>query len=375
MKCLLGAACIAALAAGARSADTDYALVTPGAATSLLLDIAAAGKRLVAVGERGHILYSDDGGTRWTQARVPSSVMLTRVFFISPERGWAVGHDGNILATVDGGLNWTLQRDGLSEQARLNEDRAGRASKVVREFEQKLAAADVVDRTALLAALHDAREELEAAREILNGEVYAPPLMDIWFADEEQGWASGAYGVLLRTSNGGRLWEDWSYRVDNPDELHFNGVTGDADGNLYLASEWGYVFRSASHGGVWHRVETGYDGSFFGIVVSPESGSVFAYGLLGTIYRSSDRGESWELLDTPLRNSLFGATADHSGRLVFVGLESAVLLTDSDGRAFSTLSLDSRRDLLGVASLPDGGLVAIGDGGSAVLASGPGTSH
>jgi len=348
--------------------------MTPGAATSLLLDVAAAGKRLVAVGERGHILYSDDGGATWTQAVVPSSVMLTRVFFISPDNGWAVGHDGNILATVDGGLHWTLQRDGISDQAQLNEERAGRASKAVRELERDLTGASEANRPALLTALKDARYELETAREVLDEEVYAPPLMDVWFADEEQGWASGAYGVLLHTGNGGRNWEDWSHKVDNPEELHFNGITGDANGNLYLASEWGYVFRSASNGAAWHRMTTGYDGSFFGILASPTSGSVFAYGLLGTIYRSSDRGGTWEALETPLRNSLFGAAADRAGGLVFVGLESAALRTDDDGRSFSVLPLDIRRDLLGVTSLPDGRLVAIGDGGSAVLAGAAGAT-
>jgi len=364
---LLGVACLALLSSGARSADTDYALMTPGAANSLLLDIAAAGKRLVEVGERGHILYSDDGGTNWTQARVPASVMLTRVFFTSPEIGWAVGHDGNILATVDGGLHWTLQRDGLSDQALINEDRAARAGEAVRELQQQLAAAAEADRSTLRAALEDARHELKVAREILDEAVYAPPLMGIWFADEQLGWASGAYGVLLHTSNGGRVWEDWSHKVDNPDELHLNGVTGDANGHLYLASEWGVVFRSTIGGESWQPLETGYDGSFFGVLASPETGSVFAYGLQGNIYRSTDRGDNWEPLDTPVRQSLFGATSDGAGGLVFVGLEGSALRTADDGASFVCLQLGSPRDLLGVTSFPDGRLVATGDGGSVAL--------
>ena len=123
----------------AQSANTDYALIMPKAQSSLLLDIAAAGDRLVAVGERGHILYSDDGGRSWKQARVPTSVMLTRLSFISASTGWAVGHDGNILLSTDGGLNWVLQRDGVSDQALINEDRVAYARGKVSDLQRQLA--------------------------------------------------------------------------------------------------------------------------------------------------------------------------------------------------------------------------------------------
>ena len=45
-----------------------YAPVLPKASKSLLLDITGSGSRLVAVGEHGHILFSDDAGANWEQA-------------------------------------------------------------------------------------------------------------------------------------------------------------------------------------------------------------------------------------------------------------------------------------------------------------------
>lgn len=45
-----------------------------------MIDVVHAGKRLVAVGDRGHILYSDDQGNTWTQAKVPTRQLLTAVF-------------------------------------------------------------------------------------------------------------------------------------------------------------------------------------------------------------------------------------------------------------------------------------------------------
>lgn len=81
------------------------------AASSLLLDIAKAGERLVAVGERGHIIYSDDNGKSWEQAEVPVMVTLTALDFSTPEKGWAVGHDGVVLHTEDSGETWVKQFD------------------------------------------------------------------------------------------------------------------------------------------------------------------------------------------------------------------------------------------------------------------------
>ena len=191
--------------------------------------------------------------------------------------------------------------------------------------------------------------------------------MDVWFANAEQGWASGAYGSLLRTQNGGRHWDDWSHKVGNEDELHLNGVVGAPDGSLYLASEWGTVFRSLSDGESWEPLETGYEGSFFGVVVNPVTNSVFAYGLLGTVYRSSDQGESWEEVPSGARASLFGALAMDDGTLIFVGQGSTATLSRDDGESFTPLGPPSRVGFHGIAPMGDGRYMAAGDGGCHAL--------
>ena len=73
------------------------------------LDIAYADSRIVAVGDRGKILYSDDQGDHWKQAVTPSEVLLTSVCFADARHGWAVGHDAVVLGSDDGGETWTVQ--------------------------------------------------------------------------------------------------------------------------------------------------------------------------------------------------------------------------------------------------------------------------
>ena len=88
-------------------AGVEEAVEAPLAIRSLLLDGAAVGSRLVVVGERGHILLSTDDGASWTQAKVPTRVLLTAVHMHDERAGWTVGHDATILRTRDGGETWT----------------------------------------------------------------------------------------------------------------------------------------------------------------------------------------------------------------------------------------------------------------------------
>ena len=76
------------------------ATASPLAAQRVLQASAVAGKRLVAAGARGHIVYSDDRGATWQQAKVPVSADLTALHFVDARQGWAVGHEGVVLHTA-----------------------------------------------------------------------------------------------------------------------------------------------------------------------------------------------------------------------------------------------------------------------------------
>src|SRR5262245_46588487 len=91
--CSLAGANGAADNKGSRDVLDVPAAKSPYAQRSLLNGLARAGDRIVAVGQRGHVLYSDDAGQQWQQADVPVSSDLVSVAFVDAKRGWAVGHD------------------------------------------------------------------------------------------------------------------------------------------------------------------------------------------------------------------------------------------------------------------------------------------
>ncbi|MBK3848546.1 MAG: hypothetical protein KKD27_13575 [Gammaproteobacteria bacterium] len=292
-----------------------YAIESQQAATSLLLDIAHAGKRLVAAGDRGHILYSDDGGSNWTQAKVPTRQLLTAVYFADEQHGWAVGHDALILGTTDGGQTWTQQ--------------------------------------------YENRE----------GEV---PLLDVWFENAQHGFATGAYGVLLETTDGGENWEDVADRLDNEDGSHLNAIAEIPGSGLFIVGEMGGMFRSADMGETWERVESPYQGSFFGVVGGGEPGVVVAFGLRGNLFRSTDFGDSWqaiELLDDgdAVESGLADGNRLADGRIVVVGHGGTVLSSEDSGKSFKLFSRPDRRSLSGVVSNPDGNLILVGQSGVRIV--------
>lgn len=295
----------------AADAATITSIESPKAVTSLLLDIAHAGKRLVAVGDRGHILFSEDAGRNWVQARVPSRQLLTAVYFVDDKRGWAVGHDAQILASDDGGANWELQHEELEREA---------------------------------------------------------PLLDIWFRDTSTGYAVGAYGALLETSDGGKTWNDVSDRLDNEDGYHLNGITAVKDAGLFVVGEAGSMFRSADWGQTWEKVQGPYEGTLFGALGTASANTLVAYGLRGNLFRSTDFGKSWQQIKLlsesgPLEFGLANGSLLKDGTLVIVGHGGSVLTSKDAGRAFTVVNRADRASLAGATDDAAGNLVLVGQGG------------
>ena len=68
-----------------------------------------------AVGARGTILKTTDGGNNWELITGETEDDLYGVSFINPNIGTVVGNFGAILRTTDAGSHWAIQRDGMSD--------------------------------------------------------------------------------------------------------------------------------------------------------------------------------------------------------------------------------------------------------------------
>jgi photosystem II stability/assembly factor-like uncharacterized protein len=295
----LGAGTAASAAATAPIPYQDRpALKLRNVAEAVMLGVAKAGARLVAVGERGAVGLSDDGGKSWRQAAmVPVDVTLTAVQFIDAAQGWAVGHAGVILATKDGGEHWSKQFDGQ-------------------------AAARLAEREA--AASGDARLAREAARLVADGA--DKPLLAVHFSSPRQGIAVGAYNLIVATEDGGANWHSLMGRLDNPQGAHLYAVNTDGQ-FVYIAGEQGVFFVSSDGGRSFQRRELPYKGSWFSM--ARDGDSLVLAGLRGTAYRSPDRGRTWTRLGEAPPVS-FVSAVPLQGRSVLLANQSGQLFVSAD---------------------------------------------
>jgi len=265
--------------------------------TEAILDVTRAGSRLVAVGEHGVIILSDDQGASYRQAKsVPFSATLTAVSFVDEHHGWAVGQWGAILATEDGGETWALQRsDTTTDQ----------------------------------------------------------PLFSVALSTAQTGVAVGLWSLMLRTTDGGKSWTELSLppapghkRAD----LNLTHVFTAPDGSLYVTAEQGILLRSQDQGVSWTYLQSGYRGTFWTGLVAHD-GTLLAAGLRGSLYRSTDSGEHWQAVPTGTTASIT-SLIEVGNQIVGSALEGALIVGDLSGASFASRDSHVKSDLTGLVLLP-----------------------
>ena len=297
---------------------TTMATPTHRTAKAAMVAAASAGKRQVVAGERGLIIYSDDCGITWQQARVPVSVTLTALTFVDPARGWAVGHDGVILATQDAGATWQKQLDGRV------------IALLALAAAQKVVAAD---------SSNDAAQQALSDAERLVADGSDKPLFAVHFWTPERGIAVGAYGLALITDDAGATWQWIGDRIPNPMGLHLYGLW--AHENLvYAVGEQGLVVRSDDGARSFQVVPSPYEGSYFGItgIVRETSADLIVYGLRGHVFQLSTQAPDFQPLQLQTEASLLSALPRHA---------DSTLLFDADGQAIEVRGTDKTARVIG----------------------------
>lgn len=262
------------------------------AGTASLLGATRAGDRLVAVGDHGVVMLSDDGGRQWRQARsVPVDSTLTSVSFTDARQGWAAGHWGVILHTEDGGESWAVQRSATGE-----------------------------DR----------------------------PLFALHMLDATHGVAVGLWSLVLVTEDGGKRWNPVTLAPPEgarKADLNLLSLFATGQGVLYATAEKGMLLRSADQGRHWSYLSTGYKGSFWTGVALP-GGELLAAGLRGSLYRSTDEGRHWSRIDSHSESSITQLLVQGE-QVAGVGLDGLRLQSQDSGASFKT---EVRPDHLGLTA-------------------------
>jgi photosystem II stability/assembly factor-like uncharacterized protein len=276
------------------------------AESNLLTDIVNVQGKLVAVGERGHIIYSEDGAT-WQQANVPVNTLLTAVDFSDKNVGFAVGHDATLLKTTDGGVNWQV-----------------------------------------------VNYQPEIDKPLLNVNVIGDQVIAI-----------GAYGLYWQSNDLGQTWKDEFHdellieddrlylqdlKEHEPEVYleekqfmlpHFNDVN-EINEQMVMAGEAGFLAVSQDKGDTWQLVEGDYFGSYFSLLPTGEQLQVA--GLRGNLFTSADKGETWSQVNTPVAATINDSF--NQGDLVLHFANSGNLFYSKAGQDFKLHTFSDGKALM-----------------------------
>lgn len=260
------------------------------------------GKALVAVGVKGDIVRSTDGGLTWKDVKHVTTAHLTKVVVEPKGALVAVGQDGVIVRSQDDGTTWRV-------------------------------AVSPTDNS----------------------------LLDLIVDHQGALVAVGESATVLLSGDGGETWTEGEV-PDAWQEL--TSIVAEPNGALIAIGKDKIIARSTDHGAKWTARTNVANRDFSSMLVEPLDGALVAVGVLGTIMRSSDGGETWGVSISDLDASLKHVMASPQGVLIAVGQNGAIMRSTNGGKSWAVAISETDADLDRVIVEPQGAMIAVGSEGT-----------
>ncbi len=242
-------------------------------------------------------------------------------------------------------------------------------------------------------------------------------LTSIAFADEQNGWATGHHGVIIKSEDGGKSWKRQldGFELMTLEEGYFENrieklneqleSTDDEDvigelewqleelqfqiSNIEVAQEegpskpfldlyakdnqtvfaigaYGTFLKTENGGENWQVISSRLEnpGGYHLNTIFGRGDDLYIVGEAGLAFASYDGGENWETLDSPYRGSLFGGHLDAEGRVWVYGLRGNAFVSDDKGQSFTTVDTGTRVNLSAGTNTNKGTQLIVGHSGT-----------
>lgn len=304
-----------------------------------------------AVGNRGTILHTEDGGDTWLPQPSHTDYVLRSVFFLDRQRGWTVGgksrfdHTGGkgiVLRTVDGGETWQTQGYGLTAYLYDVVFADGRRGWAVGEAKGSLDGAVV-------------RTDDGGGTWVWEATGTRRSLSGVAIADGGA-TAAGDDGSLFRWHEEGR----WHRTDQHPSPLHWRGIAAVGQ-RVWVVGERARIACSGDGGATWEDQDPGVsrhiaDTFDLESVCFVDENHGWAVGAFGTIaLRTADAGETWSPQSTGSRIPLYAVHFTDRTHGWAVGDMGTILHTEDGGETWvvQRAAGDSARVLVAAAHHDD----------------------
>jgi photosystem II stability/assembly factor-like uncharacterized protein len=323
----------------------------PGISYDLSQVASADSSIAYAVGERGTILKTVDGGDNWNHTYW-GPLALNGVDAVDLDNAWSVGDGGLILNTVDGGLNWsTLDSD----------------------VPQTLRDVDAVN-SATAWAVGDEGVVLNTTNRISwavqRPAGSGPGLNSVYAVNASIAWAVGDGGTILKTTDGGTTWSSQFSNVTQ----NLEGVSALDSSTAWAVGDTGIILKTTDGGATWAAQRNAGSGPALRSIYAMNSSVAWTAGDGGTILKTTDGGSSWSLQASNIPHSLMGICAEGAFNGWTVGENGTILKTTDGGSTWSAQDAHSVIPLFGVSALDDSTAYAAGDLGTILKTSDGGTT-
>lgn len=158
------------------------------------------------------------------------------------------------------------------------------------------------------------------------------PLFSIKFVDERLGWAVGRSGTIIHTSDAGEHWR----RQTSPNDKHLFAVDFADDVAGIATGDWGVIVATEDGGVTWVERSLPEDIIINSVSVIDRSTAIIV-GEMGAIYRTDDFGRNWRRLDSGIEKTLFGVRCIDAHRCWAVGIDALILHTADGGESWEVL--------------------------------------
>jgi len=210
------------------------------------------------------------------------------------------------------------------------------------------------------------------------------PLFDIWFKDEMHGLAIGAYGLYLISEDGGASWDVSEMNViaeESVDDSSEEEIKAEDDDDfldsydLHLNSmalaDNGKLYVAAEAGKIYRSDDSGESwlplaSPYIGSFfgVLPVTGeTVLVFGLRGHMFRSEDAGVNWQEIETPTQEMLTNGIVVSEDEIYITGLGGTILKSNDEGKSFSLVEQGHRDGFNAIIQSPENKLITVGEKG------------